>query len=105
MSMFQATITLNGNVQSLATLCNFPGATKKGIRQLMIQTAATNAAATVGTSAVVTAGGGLTILAASTSVAIVTVAGPFSGNASTNLDEWFIKGTNTNVFNVTLITP
>jgi hypothetical protein len=103
MSLFQATITLDGSVDSIATLCNFPGAKKKGIRQLTIQGVAGNAAATVGTNAVVTAGGGLSIAAAS--IAIITLVGPFSGNASTNLDEWYIKGTNTNTFTVLLITP
>ena len=103
MSLFQATITLDGNVDSIATLCNFSGAKKKGIRQLTIQGVSGNAAATVGTSAVVTAGGGLSIVAAS--VAIINLAGPFSGNASTNLDEWYIKGTSGNTFMVLLITP
>jgi len=103
MSLFSTVITLDGNVDSLATLCNFGGAAKKGIRQLTIQGVSGNAAAKVGSKTDVTASGGLSIAAAS--VAIITLAGPFSGNASTNLDEWYIKGTNNNTFEVMLITP
>lgn len=103
MALFSKNITLDGTVQSLATLLALTGAAKKGIRQLTIQGIATNAAASVGTTADVTAGKGIVIVAAS--VAIVNLAGPFSGNASTNLDEWYIKGTNGNTFSVLLITP
>jgi len=105
MALFSKQITLDGTVQSLATLLALGGAAKKGIRQLSIQTLAANAAANIGSLADVTAGKGLTIAAGSASTAIINVAGPFSGNASTNLDEWYIKGTNTNAFNVLLITP
>ena len=103
MSMFSKQITLDGNVDNLATLCGFGGAVKKGIRQLTIQGAAGNAAASIGSNADVTAGHGLVIPA--TDVLIRNIAGPFSQSAPTNLDEWFIKGTNGNVFEVLLITP
>lgn len=103
MSLFVKQITLTGGTDSLATLMGLGGAAKKGIRQLIIQGAAGNAAANFGSSVEVTAGRGLNIPA--TDVTIRTLAGPFSGNASTNLDEWFVKGTNTNVFEVVLITP
>lgn len=103
MALFSKNITLDGTVQNLATLCAFAGAAKKGIRQLTIQGIAGNAAASVGGLADVTAGKGIVIVAAS--VAINNLAGPFSGNPSTNLDEWYIKGTNTNTFSVLLITP
>jgi hypothetical protein len=103
MPLFSKQITVTGGVDSISALCAFTGATKKGIRQLTIQGLAANAAASVGSLADVTAGTGIVI--AATSVAIITIAGPFAGNASTNLDEWYIKGTNTNKFNVLLITP
>lgn len=103
MALFSTTITLDGSIDSLATLCAFGGAAKKGIRQLTIQGVAGNAAANVGSKADVNAGKGLVIPAAD--VTIRNLAGPFSGNAPTNLDEWYIKGTNANTFEVLLITP
>lgn len=103
MSLFSKQITLSGGVDSIAALCAFSGASKKGIRQLTIQGAGGNAAANIGTTADVTAGKGLVIPA--TDVLIRNLAGPFSGQAGSNLDEWFIKGTAANVFNVLLITP
>jgi hypothetical protein len=103
MSLFVDQITLTGGVDSLATLAAFSGAAKKGIRQLTIQGAAGNALATVGSLASVTAGEGLVIPA--TDILIRNLAGPFSGNASTNLDEWYIQGTNTNLFTILLVTP
>lgn len=102
MPLFSTQITLDGNVDSIATLCNFGGSIKKGLRQLTIQGAAANAAANVGSKADVTAGHGLVIVA--TSVAIINLAGPFGHGAPTNLDEWYIKGTNGNVFEVLIVT-
>lgn len=103
MPVFTATLTLTGGADNIATLAaaGLPGAVKKGIRQLTLQGVAGNAAAVVGKSNVATVG--ITIAAAS--IAIINIAGPFSGNASTNLDEWFIKGTAANTFNMLLITP
>lgn len=103
MPLFSKQIALTGGVDSIATLCAFAGAAKKGIRQLTIQGVAGNAVANIGTNADVTAGKGLVISA--TDALIRNIAGPFSGNASTNLDEWFIKGTAANVFEILLITP
>jgi hypothetical protein len=102
MSLFSAKITLDGSLDSIATLAAFGGAAKKGIRQLTIQGVAGNAAASVGAKADVNAGNGIVIAAAS--VAIINLAGPFSSPAPTTLDEWYIKGTNTNTFEILLIT-
>ena len=101
MALFTATLTLTGGSDNIATLAALSGAAVKGIRQLTIQGVGTNVVATVGKANVATVG--ITIAAAS--VAIINLAGPFSGNASTNLSEWFIKGTAGNTFNLLLITP
>jgi hypothetical protein len=103
MAMFSKQITVTGGVDSIATLAGFGGAAKKGIRQLTIQGLAANAAASVGSLADVTAGNGIVIPA--TDVLVRNLAGPFSDAAPTNLDEWYIKGTNTNKFALLLITP
>lgn len=102
MALFTATLTLTGGSDNIATLANLGGAAVKGIRQLNIQTVAANATAKIGKSNVATVG--QDILAGSVSTAPV-IFGPFSGNASTNLSEWFIKGTAGNTFNLLLITP
>lgn len=103
MALVTFKVTLTGGTDSIigaASSANGVQMVDKGIRQIIIINATGNGTLSYGTAPAGTFTTTPSTLATASSVTI----GPFDNSAPTRLSEWFLKGTASNVIQITLIT-
>jgi len=103
MALVTFKVTLTGGTDSIigaASSANGVQMTDKGIRQIILSNPAGNGATQYGTAP----GGTFTTSPATIADGGTATIGPFHNSAPTRLKEWFLKGTNTKVVQVTVIT-